>query len=110
MCETVYDFLLANRRLPRIGDDVPPWAYKGWLLPYIQGHEAELCGRWPYYLETVWSGQLPDKAIPKLKFTEIVNQKSPGFKVEHYGETVKPVFLNSGQGLLFGAPEDFPRR
>lgn len=29
---------------------------------------------------------------------------------EHYGETVKPVFLNSGQGLLFGAPEDFPRR
>lgn len=81
MVETVIDFFLERGRLPRIGDEVPPWRYKGWLLPYIQGHEAELCGRWPYYLETVYNGQLPDTPIPKLTFAHIINQKSPGFKM-----------------------------
>ena len=69
MTETVFDFLFAEGRLPRIGDEVPPWQYKGWLLPYIQGHEAE-----------------------------------------RYGREAEPVFLNSGQGLLFGSAEDFARR
>ena len=28
-------FTHAFRRLPRLGDPTPPWAYRGWLLPYV---------------------------------------------------------------------------
>lgn len=30
--------------------------------------------------------------------------------IERYGREAEPVFLNSGQGLLFGSAEDFARR
>ena len=44
-------FLAKHGRLPRLGEDPPPWRYRGWLLPYvIELHQ--LCpavgDRWGY--------------------------------------------------------------
>lgn len=65
-------FLNTNDRLPCIGDDRPPWTYRGWLIPYIMaGHAAGHCGnRWDYHLRTVQAGRLLDEPIPKIHFGE----------------------------------------
>lgn len=67
---TCHDFMLEHGRLPRIGDENPPWKYRGWLLPYVQGmHLAGLAGnRWGYYLRTLEAGKLLDEPVPKVLF------------------------------------------
>jgi hypothetical protein len=58
-------------RLPRLGDDPPPWAYRGWLLPYvIQLHTLipAVANRWGYHLRTLEAGKLLDEPIPQIAF------------------------------------------
>lgn len=64
--------LVRNRgRLPRLGDDTPPWSYRGWLLPYvIQLHATvpAVADRWGYHLRTLEAGRLLDDPIPQIEF------------------------------------------
>lgn len=64
-------FLARERRLPRRGDDPPPWRYRGWLLPYvILMHELcpAVADRWGYLLRTLEAGKLLDEPIPAITF------------------------------------------
>jgi hypothetical protein len=64
-------FFNRNRRLPRLGDDPPPWAYRGWLLPYvIQLHALlpSVADRWGYHLRTLEAGKLLEEPIPQIRF------------------------------------------
>lgn len=66
-------YLLKHGRVPTIGDDPPPWCYRGWLLWYVQRVEMHVNGensRWAYMLEIHETGRLPDRAIPRVEFGE----------------------------------------
>lgn len=56
----------ARGRLPRIGDDAPPWTVRGWLLPYVM--DLRPGARWRYWLDHVEAGRLLDEPIPRLDF------------------------------------------
>jgi hypothetical protein len=64
-------FLQQEQRLPRLGDAVAPWHYRGWLLPYvIQLHALvpAVADRWGYHLHTLEDGKLLDEPIPQITF------------------------------------------
>jgi hypothetical protein len=64
-------FTAAHGRLPRLGDAVAPWRYRGWLLPYIiQLHALvpAVADRWGYHLRTLEAGRLLDEPIPQITF------------------------------------------
>jgi hypothetical protein len=74
-------FVLAEGRLPRIGDRIAPWHYRGWLLYYVQladSHPA-LPGRWTHHLRTLEAGKLLGGPIPQIKFDACVPRD--GFKM-----------------------------
>lgn len=65
-------FLNRHQRLPRIGDAIPPWQYRGWLLPYvieIHGLCPAVADRWGYHLRTLEAGRLLDEPIPQIDFS-----------------------------------------
>ena len=68
----VTDFLAQHGRMPRVGDDIPPWHYRGWLGFYVQEiqrmHPA-VPDRWGYLYETIARGRFLDQPIPKVQFT-----------------------------------------
>lgn len=62
-------FLEREGRLPALGDPVPPWRYRGFLLPYvIAGHGRHAAGRWPWYAAALEARRLPAGPIPRLDF------------------------------------------
>lgn len=65
-------FMAEHGRLPHLGvDPIPPWEYRGWLLPLVQMCEMNIRGddsRWAYHLEILATGRLPDRPIPPLRF------------------------------------------
>jgi hypothetical protein len=64
-------FLAREHRLPRLGDVPPPWAYRGWLLPYVIELHAvvpAVADRWGYLLRTLEAGRLLDEPIPPIAF------------------------------------------
>jgi N-6 DNA Methylase len=64
-------FVNRHHRLPRLGDAVAPWHYRGWMLAYIiLIHERcpAVADRWGYYLGTLEAGQLLDEPIPQIVF------------------------------------------
>ncbi len=65
-------FVLEKERLPRIGDPVAPWMYRGWLLWQVQlaDHHPMLPHRWDHYMRTFEAGHLLDDAIPQIRFVE----------------------------------------
>ncbi len=71
-------FLLAQGRLPHLGDDVPPWRYRGWLLCIMQ-----LADRHPKALDAGYitsailqAGRLIDEPI--LQSTSLRGHTHPG--------------------------------
>jgi len=63
-------FLMEQGRLPHVGDEIPPWKYRGLLLYYAQlGHAvcAETGHRWPWWMSVLETGVLPGP-IPKVHF------------------------------------------
>lgn len=60
-------FLLNNGRLPHLGDEKPPWKYRGWLLPAVQQCDSRTIGRWATYLRIMETCQLPAE-LPSLDF------------------------------------------
>src|SRR4051794_21429450 len=64
-------FVRWHGRLPRLSDEVPPWQYRGWLLPYvILLHEVcpAVGNRWSYLQRTLEAGHLLDEPIPQVEF------------------------------------------
>jgi hypothetical protein len=63
-------FVMQNGRIPMLGDEIPPWKYRGWMLYQIQvGHfHPDVCNRWGYYLRTLQAGKLLDEPIPRIEF------------------------------------------
>jgi hypothetical protein len=64
-------FVNQHDRLPRIGDALAPWHYRGWLLAYvILIHEQfpSVADRWGYHLRTLEAGRLLDEPIPQIVF------------------------------------------
>jgi hypothetical protein len=62
-------FIGKQARLPHLSDEVAPWHYRGWLLPYvilIQERCSGVGDRWGYHLRTLEAGRLLDEPIPQL--------------------------------------------
>ena len=59
-------FVLQTGRLPKIGDQIAPWRYRGWLLYQVQFADSHpmLPGRWTHYQRTLEAGRLLDEPIP----------------------------------------------
>ena len=93
-------FLLEHGRLPRIGDEIPPWRYCGWLRPYVQmmhGQKPHLLGdRWGYYARTLQAGRLLDEPIPQAHFSS--NYGPVLNKVEKWVNLIE----QSGQSIWSG--------
>ena len=69
----VFTFFKQNNRLPRLGDDRPPWTYRGWLLTYVilmHGQIPAVADRWGYHLRTLEAGKLLTEPIPQIAFGE----------------------------------------
>jgi hypothetical protein len=65
-------YVLEHGRLPRLGEAVPPWEYRGWLLYYVQLADLRLSSssRWSHYMRTLEAGHLLDDPIPEIRFTD----------------------------------------
>ena len=63
-------FVLQTGQLPKLGDPVPPWRYRGWLLYLVQLADSHpgLPGRWTHHLRTLEAGQLLEEPIPRIEF------------------------------------------
>jgi hypothetical protein len=64
-------FVSGFRRLPRLGDPMPPWTFRGWLLPFVialHGVCPAVSNRWDYHLRTLEAGKLLDEPIPQISF------------------------------------------
>lgn len=73
---TAADFIAEHGRPPMLGDEVPPWRYRGWLLWYVQRlhahHRVPFPDRWGYLqaIHLCWGGAgYPDPGpIPQVRF------------------------------------------
>src|SRR5581483_3138490 len=68
----INQFFLQNGRLPRLGDKIAPWEYRGWLRWHCQiahGH-PDIVDRWGYCMRTLEAGRLLDEPIPHITFTD----------------------------------------
>jgi hypothetical protein len=65
-------FALATGRMPRLGDEVPPWHYRGWLLNQVQlaDDHPKAPGRWNHHMRILEAGRLVDEPIPHMRFIE----------------------------------------
>ena len=67
------EYIVKHGKIPMLGDDPPPWAYRGWLLHYVQLADFAINkenSRWAYMLEMFETGQMPEQPIPQIKFGE----------------------------------------
>lgn len=67
------EYIVKHGKIPMLGDDPPPWAYRGWLLHYVQLADFAINkenSRWAYMLEMFETGQMPERPIPQIKFGE----------------------------------------
>jgi hypothetical protein len=70
---TAYDFLLKHGRLPQLDLQERPFAYRGWLLPYL--HDCEMLlrkeqSRYAYFFDLQMTDELGDRPIPRLTFCD----------------------------------------
>ncbi len=77
-------FFLDNGRLPFVGDEIKPWFYRGWLIPYLQMSEAHpaVCPRYDYVLRSLDAGKLLDEPLPQVQFiSEFSPETKAGLKM-----------------------------
>ena len=76
----INEFVLRHGCLPRVGDEIPPWEYRGWLLWHCQlAHEhPEVVNRWSYYQRTLEAGHLLDEGIPQIRFSDCGDKEAFG--------------------------------
>ncbi len=79
------DFLIAEKRLPFISDQIKPWQYQGWLLPYIiLGNvlRSDVVNRWGWWAACHLKGKLISKPIPQIQFqSEFGGGAKDAFKI-----------------------------
>ena len=67
-------FALRHGRPPMLGDEVPPWRYRGWLRLYVQAlhagceRQTGFPDRWGYLREIMEERRLPERPIPQVSF------------------------------------------
>lgn len=79
-------FILENGRLPKVDDEVKPWSYRGWIIPYIQLCEEHpsIAPRYAYVEKIIENGCLPDEPIPQVAFIhERSKDAADGMKMLH---------------------------
>ena len=66
------EFVLQRGRLPRLGDAIAPWQYRGWLLYCVQLADSHpsLPGRWGHYFRTLEAAHLLQEPIPQIRFED----------------------------------------
>ncbi len=79
------DFLIAEKRLPFISDQIKPWQYQGWLLPYItlaNAVRSDVVNRWGWWAACHLKGELISKPIPQIQFqSEFGQGAKDAFKI-----------------------------
>src|SRR2546423_85512 len=75
-----FDFIKAEGRVPRLGDAVPPWAFKGWMLfqVWLMSGTRGIHSRWIYYFETLAAGRILDRPIPPVDFGTLTHPQKTG--------------------------------
>lgn len=67
--------LLRTGQPPLLGDEVPPWRYRGWLRLLVQQLHAHcepqtgFPDRWGYLFEALAANRLPTAPIPRVEFS-----------------------------------------
>lgn len=65
---------LRTGRPPMLGDEVPPWRYRGWLRLLVQQlhalaqRQTGFPDRWGYLFDVVQNRRLPEEPIPRVDF------------------------------------------
>lgn len=76
-------FIEKEGRLPFVTDEVKPWEYRGWLLPYRMMCEShpDVAPRYAYVIATIENGKLLDEPPPRIDFLgEFDPAVKPGMK------------------------------
>ena len=52
-------FLIENGRVPFASDEIKPWSYRGWLVPYLQLCESlpQIAPRYDYVIRSLCCGR-----------------------------------------------------
>ena len=90
-------FLIEHGRLPIVTDDVKPWSYRGWIVPYIQMCELhpDVAPRYGYVERTIQAGKILNEPIPKINFVgEGSREAAEGTKM--LGNLVRTVEQRTG--------------
>lgn len=90
-------FFIENRRLPFVTDEIKPWRYRGWLVPYLQMSEnhPQVAKRYDYVLRTIDAGRLLDEPLPQVRFcSEFSAEVKPGMRM--LGKCLQTVEYRSG--------------
>lgn len=81
------DFFLEHGRLPLLGDEIPPWHYRGWLLAYLLDLHEQMGrfnvgfgDRWGYVSRIRETGKLPDEPPPQIKFDRRAPEAKDAYK------------------------------
>ena len=87
------DFLIAEKRLPFITNQIKPWHYQGWLLPYIilaNVVRSDVVNRWGWWAACHLKGELVREPIPQIHFeSEFGRGAKDAFKIiDHCSEII----------------------
>lgn len=101
------DFLMTEARLPFAADQMKPWDYQGWLLPYIilaNAARPDLTNRWGWWAACHLKGGLVSEPIPHIHFgSEFGSGAKDAFKVIDRCLEI----IGSGTGGSWSAYTDF---
>ncbi len=98
---TISEFLIRRGRLPHVGDEIKPWRYRSWLVPYLQRSEmiTGVAARYDYVRRTIENGQLLDEPIPQIDFcSEFEPSVKPALKM--FNQLLDHLNRRSGGRLL----------
>lgn len=119
--ETFFEAVAALGRPPAIGDPCPPWAFRGWLLWYVQlAHEYTYGAhnRWSYFLSCL-EGRIPPGPIPQLLWESAGQAPKGTAQVAELIDVLARAGLSAGMRALerlvdwlswgLGLTRDYPR-
>ena len=88
------DFLIRENRLPCLSDNIKPWHYPGWLLPYVilaNRVHSSIVNRWNWWADCHLQNCLIDDPIPQVQFhSEFSRQTKASFAmIERCTEAIR---------------------
>src|SRR5437868_5070457 len=93
-----FDFIKAEGRVPHLGDAIPAYSYRGWLLfqVWLLSGARGVHSRWIHYFETLAAGRILDRPIPPLHFDAPEEAKARVLK--SIGKIVEKLGRDHGYG------------